>query len=240
MAKIKEETWGWVVEDGPGSWATIMYDASKSVWVNWNTGEPVADDDHGKPRVDSEGNGVLSGQPPGDDPPKEVDPYKGGSPVPGGPDKTPDDQPPTVAPGVDPNKKKFTKVEPQDLVRIANVLDTLVQPLTNYSTDLEGINIKAGHFTQAKNIKQLIGGHHIQGGLVETYVTNIGNVVGGFRAMITALNKMAKLYKNADDMSKGNANDVQNILSGVVSAMGGNAPTSIPGYQPPDDDKGDK
>ena len=50
--------------------------------------------------------------------------------------------------------------------------------------------------------------------------------------MVKALNKMATLYKDADDMSKGNANDVQNALSDVVTAMGGNAPTSLPGGAP--------
>jgi len=239
MAKIKQEMTGWYVEDGPGSWAWMRYDGDKRVWVNANTGASVADDNNGAPKTDSNGNAVLS-QAGGSDPPKDVEAYKNGSPVPGSSNKKLDDKPPTVAPGVDSSTKKFTEVAPEDLSKIGTVLDKLVQPLTNYSTELEGIGIKAGHFTQAKNIKQLVGGHHIQGGLVETYVTNIGNVTDGFKAMVKALNKMATLYADADDMAKGNANDVQNVLSSVVAAMGGNAPTSLPGYQPPDDGKDDK
>jgi hypothetical protein len=241
MAKIKQENWGWVVEDNPrgGSWATIILDSETGKWINSNTREPVADDNNGSPSVDSNGNAILNGNSTGGDsdtPPS----YSNGSPPDSSLPFKPNDVVPVAAPGVDGKTGKFTKVEPEDLSRIAAVLETLVQPLTDYSTELESIDVKAGHFNQAKNLRQLVGGQRIQGGLVDTYVTNIGNVVGGFQSMIKALNKMATLYKNADDMANGNANDVQNILSGVVNAMGGNAPNSVPGYQPPnDDDKND-
>ncbi len=234
MAKVKHENYGWVAEDGPGSWATIIYDSKTGKWVNANTYDPVADDNNGSPKVDSGGNGVLNNQPSDSD--KTPPQYSNGSSPPTQQPVKPDDVTPVAAPGVDGNTKKFTKVEPEDLSRIAAVLETLVQPLNDYSTELGGIDVKAGHFNQAKNLRQLVGGQRIQGGLVETYITNIGNVTDGFKAMIKALNKMATLYKNADDMANGNANDVQSILSGVVNAMGGNAPGSIPGYQPPDDD----
>jgi hypothetical protein len=236
MAKVKHENWGWVAEDGPGSWATIYYDSTTGKWINSNTGQPVADDNNGAPKVDSGGNAVLNGNSTGGDSDKTPPQYGNGSPPPTDQPVKPDDVTPIAAPGVDGKTGKFTKVEPEDLSRIAAVLETLVQPLTDYSTELESIDVKAGHFNQAKNLRQLVGGQRIQGGLVDTYVTNIGNVVGGFQAMIKALNKMATLYKNADDMANGNANDVQNILSGVVNGMGGNAPNSIPGYQPPNDD----
>jgi len=239
MAKIEQKPWGWVVEDGrpgSGSWATIILDRTTGKWRNFNTGEPVADDNNGSPKVDPGGNAVLNGNSSNGDSDKTPPQYSNGSPPDSPPPFKPNDVVPVPAPGVDGKTGKFTKVEPEDLSRIAAVLETLVQPLTDYSTELESIDVKAGHFNQAKNLRQLVGGQRIQGGLVDTYVTNVGNVVGGFQAMIKALNKMATLYKNADDMANGNANDVQNILSGVVNAMGGSAPNSIPGYQPPNDD----
>ena len=154
MARIKKEPWGWVVEDGRpggGSYATIELDETTKKWVNSNTRVPVADDNNGEPKVDSGGNGVLNGNSTanGSDSNKLPSQYSNGAPVPGSSNKTLNDKPPTVAPGVDSTTKKFTEVVPEDLSKMGAVLDKLVQPLTNYSTELEGIGIKAGHFTQA-------------------------------------------------------------------------------------------
>ena len=144
---------------------------------------------------------------------------------------------PIAADGVDAGSKHFTTVDPTVFPKIAAALDKVVTPLTEKVNPLSTVALKPGHFNAADRYKNLIGGQDTpDGGLVETYRTNVDSAIKIFSNMVTALKKLGEKYTTADDMANGNANDVQQIMHDAFAPLGLNVPTTVPGYTPPDTD----